>query len=45
MWGLVIFDDRKYECGLILHFCPADKSNTSEFGFDAASITIFYANY
>ena len=45
MWGLVICDDRKDVCGLILHFCPADKLNTSTFGFDVASITIFYAIY
>lgn len=41
MWGLVTFEDRKDACGLILHFFFADKLNTSAFGFDVASITIF----
>jgi len=45
MWGLVIVDDRKDASGLIIHFFPADKLNTSAFGFEVASITIFYAIY
>jgi hypothetical protein len=37
MWGLLIFHDRKDVCGLILHFCPADKLNTVAYGFDSSS--------